>query len=153
LAQSVYEGMFILDAGRYGRDPDGVAGQIPKMIREADGEILVSRLWEERRLAFPIKGQRKGAYWLAYFRVDGAKVPEIRRKCQLSDTILRALFLKVDPRIVDALVEHAKAGPGAPRTEEGGESGAKKEDGEKKGEGRRETAAAGRQASSGSDDG
>lgn len=113
MAESVYEGMFILDAGRYGRDPEGVAGQIPKMIEEAAGQILVSRLWEERRLAFPIKGQRKGAYWLAYFRLDGTKLREIRRKCQLSDTILRSLILKVDPRIVDTLVEHAKAGFGA----------------------------------------
>src|SRR4030065_467767 len=99
--------MFVLDSGRYGRDPEAVAGQIPKMIQEAAGEILVSRLWEERRLVFPIKGQRKGAYWLAYSRLAGARLPKTRRKCQLSDSILRSLILKVDPRIVDALVEHA----------------------------------------------
>ena len=152
MAQAVYEGMFILDAGRYGRDPEGVAGQIPKMIREADGEILVSRLWEERRLAYPIKGQRKGAYWLAYFRIDGGKLPEIRRKCRISDTILRALLLKVDPRIVDTLVEHAKAGPAAARAEAEGEGDKdKKEKGETEGPRRRETAAVGKGTPSDSD--
>ena len=34
----------------------------------------MSRLWDERRLAFPIRGQRKGAYWLTYFRLEAAKV-------------------------------------------------------------------------------
>ena len=80
------------------------------MIQEAGGEILVSRLWEERRLAYPIKGQRKGAYWLTYFRLDGPKLGELTRKCQINENILRVLFLKVDPRIVDALVEHARSG-------------------------------------------
>jgi len=120
LAESVYEGMFLLDSGRYGRDPETVAGQIPKMIQEAGGEILVSRLWEERRLAYPIKGHRKGTYWLTYFRLEGRNLAEMHRKCQLSDDILRVLFVKVDPRIVATLVEHALAGPAALRSEEAG---------------------------------
>ncbi|MEE9603717.1 MAG: 30S ribosomal protein S6 [Thermoguttaceae bacterium] len=110
MAENVYEGMIILNANRYGRDPEAVSGQVPQMINEAGGEMLVSRLWEERRLAYPIEGQRKGAYWLTYFRLDSGKLAEIRRKCQLSDSILRVLFLKVDPRIVDTLVAHATSG-------------------------------------------
>jgi small subunit ribosomal protein S6 len=111
LATNVYEGMFILDSNRYGRNPESVVGQIPKMIEEADGELLISRLWEERRLAYPVKGHRKGTYWLTYFRADGKHVTALERKCQLSETILRALFLKVDPRLVDAMIAHAQVGP------------------------------------------
>jgi len=109
LAVNVYEGMFILDTNRYGREPAGVSGQIGEMVRKHEGELLASRLWEERRLAYPINGQRKGSYWLAYFRLDSSKVARIERECQLSDSILRALILKVDPRIVEALVSHAQA--------------------------------------------
>ncbi len=108
MAANVYEGMFILDANRFGRDPEAISGQIPAMIEKLGGEILVSRLWEERRLAFPIKGQRKGAYWLTYFRLDGGQLVDLRRQCWIADDILRTLFLKVDPRIVDALVTHAQ---------------------------------------------
>lgn len=107
MAVNVYEGMFILDANRYGRDPHGVSGQVPEMIEKAGGEVLVSRLWEERRLAYPINGQRKGAYWLTYFRLDGKELAGVERACRLSETIFRVLMLKVDPRIVDALVSHA----------------------------------------------
>ena len=113
MPQYVYEGMFILDANRYGREPEAASGQIPEMIRAAGGEILVSRLWEERRLAYTIKGHRKGAYWLTYFKLDPGQLGGIQRKCQLAESILRALFLRVDPRIVDTLVAHAQAGPGA----------------------------------------
>jgi small subunit ribosomal protein S6 len=111
LAVNVYEGMFILDSNRYGRDSETVSGQIPAMIEKLGGEMLVSRLWEERRLAYPIKGQRKGTYWLTYFRLDSLRLGDLRRQCQITDEILRVLFLKVEPRIVDALVAHAMSAP------------------------------------------
>ncbi|MFH1267742.1 MAG: 30S ribosomal protein S6, partial [Planctomycetota bacterium] len=66
--------------------------------------------WEERRLAYSIKGRRKGTYWLTYFRIDGEKLTDLNRQCRLRDNILRVLFVKIDPRIVDTLVEHARAG-------------------------------------------
>jgi small subunit ribosomal protein S6 len=102
-----------LDAGRYARDQEGISGQISKVIKDEGGEVLVSRLWEERRLAFPIKGQRKGVYWLTYFRLEGDKLSAVRQKFRLSESVLRVLFVKVDPRIVDTLVAHALAGPAA----------------------------------------
>jgi small subunit ribosomal protein S6 len=119
--------LFILDANQYGRDPNKISGQIPQMIEQASGEIMVSRLWEERRLAYPIKGHRKGTYWLTYFRIDGTRLPEIQRQCEMNDTILRSLMLKVDPRIVDALVAHAQEAPIRASTEDEAEDGEKSE--------------------------
>jgi small subunit ribosomal protein S6 len=115
VAVNVYEGMFILDSNRYSRDTVGVSSQISEMITKLGGEILASRLWEERRLAYPIDGHRKGAYWLTYFKVDSNQITTLTRQCQLSDSIIRTLFLKVDPRIVDVLVSHALAGPASLR--------------------------------------
>jgi small subunit ribosomal protein S6 len=111
LAAIVYEGMFILDSNRYGRDPETVSQQIPAMIEKLGGEMLVTRLWDERRLAYPVKGHRKGTYWLTYFRLEGGKLGDLRRQCQITDDIVRVLFLKVEPRIVDALVAHALSAP------------------------------------------
>jgi small subunit ribosomal protein S6 len=110
LADIVYEGMFILDSNQYARDPDGVSGQVVAMIQEAGGEILVSRFWEERRLAYPIDGHRKGVYWLTYFRINSQRLIEIQRRCHITESILRFLFLKVDERIVETLVNHARVG-------------------------------------------
>jgi len=114
LAQNVYEGLFIFDSNRYARDPGGVSGQIAEFIRKCGGETIVSRLWEERRLAYPINGQRKGTYWLSYFKLDSQQLSTIERECQLSESVLRCLLLKVDPRIVNALVSHATSVAGEP---------------------------------------
>jgi len=109
--EHAYEGMFILDSNRYGRDPAGVSGQIAAIITKLGGTMLISRMWEERRLAYPINGQRKGTYWMTYFRLDSQKLTTLNRDCQLNENIVRSLVLKVNPRIIDALVQHALAGP------------------------------------------
>lgn len=109
MAQNVYEGLFILDSNRYSRDPGGVSAQVSDFVQKLGGEVLVSRLWEERRLAYPIKGQRKGTYWLTYFRLEGKQLTALERECQLSESIMRSLVIKIDPRIVEALVSHATA--------------------------------------------
>ena len=108
MERNVYECLFIFDSNRYARDPNKVSSAIPAMVEELNGEILANRLWNEQRLAYPIKGQRKGTYWLTYFRLDSDRVTEFNRACRLNDNILRNLTLKVDPRLVDALVSHAQ---------------------------------------------
>jgi small subunit ribosomal protein S6 len=111
LAQIVYEALIIFDSTRYGRDQDGVPGQVTELIEKLGGEVLVSRLWDERRLAYPINGQRKGTYWLIYFRMESTRLPELKQPCSINDDILRVMFLRIEPRIVDALVSHAKTAP------------------------------------------
>ena len=107
MAENVYEGMFIFDSATFGRNSDDVSGGVNQMIEAAGGEILASRLWMDgRRLAYPINGQRKGTYWLTYFRLKGGELAGVERQAQLNDAILRQLFIKIDPRIVDALVQH-----------------------------------------------
>jgi small subunit ribosomal protein S6 len=107
LDKTLYEGMFILDSGRYSRDNAGVVSELEEIIRSHGGEIEISRLYEERRLAYPIKGHRKGTYWLTYFRIDGPQIPLITRQCEINDTILRQLFLKVHPKLTEAILAHA----------------------------------------------
>ena len=106
----VYEGMFILDATKFARDPAGMSQQVANLITQFGGTILAARLWDERKLAYPINGHRKGVYWLTYFKMDGGNVAQLERQCEITDDIVRKLILKVDPRMADALVQHALAG-------------------------------------------
>ncbi len=106
--ENVYEGLFILNANRYSQDPGAVSGAVTNLIESQGGTILVSRLWEERRLAYPIGGQRKGTYWLTYFRLDGQKIPAINELANRNNDFLRHLLIRIDPRIVDTLVSHAQ---------------------------------------------
>ena len=110
----VYEGLFILDSNRYARDRDGVARDVEGLVEAAGGELLVSRLWEERRLAYAIKGQRKGAYWLMYFRLPTAHLGDLTRQCDINDAILRQLFVRLPDSLVDPIIAHAKGEATAP---------------------------------------
>src|SRR5438477_4709290 len=114
--------MVILDPNKYAQDPGGVSSHIPNLIAKAGGEVLVSRLWQEQRLAYPIGNHKKGAYWLTYFRIDGNKLDEFDRELRINESIVRHLTLKVEPRLVEALVEHAKGGQ-KPRTAEAAPAG------------------------------
>lgn len=116
MAERVYEGMFLLDANKYSRDPSGVSGRVAEIIEKAGGEVLVTRLWAEQKLAYQIGKHRKGAYWLTYFRLDPSRLGELNRASQLNGDVLRHLFLSVEPRLVETLVRHASgtASEGAP---------------------------------------
>lgn len=122
MANNVYECMVILDPNKYAQDPGGMGAQIPNLVSKFGGEVLVSRLWQEQKMAYPIDGHKKGAYWLTYFRLDPLKLVEFNREVRINDTILRCLTLKVEPRLVDALVEHAKGGQRARPAAEAPES-------------------------------
>jgi small subunit ribosomal protein S6 len=106
----VYEGLFILDSNAFARDRDGLPRTVNGFIEEAGGQIEVSRLWEERRLAYPIKGQRKGSYWITYFRLPTDKLTELTRQCEIFDSILRQLFIRLPSALVEPILEHARSG-------------------------------------------
>lgn len=107
MATQCYDCFFLFDSNKYNRDPGGVAAQLHKIIEEHTGEILASRLWEERKLAYQIDGHSKGTYWMTYFNMDTSKLPEFNRACQLDENILRHLVTRVDPRLIETLVAHA----------------------------------------------
>ena len=68
----------------------------------------------------------KGTYWLTYFRLDGDRHKELEREFQLNETVMRTLILKVDPRLVEALVQHATGATTAAEGKETATAGADK---------------------------
>ena len=114
--------MFIFNANAYARNPAGAANNIEEMVKALDGEILASRLFDERKLAYPINGHRKGVYWLTYANMESTSIVKFNRACKLNDIILRHMVVKIDPRLVDAMVSVAQgkvpeAAPAAPAAE------------------------------------
>jgi small subunit ribosomal protein S6 len=107
VADNAYEAMFILDSNRYAKEGAELTAKVAQLIEGLGGKVLVARLWDERRMAYPIRGQRKGTYWLTYFRLDASKLAPLNEQVQRNEGVLRHLVLKVDPRIIDTLVAHA----------------------------------------------
>ncbi len=92
----LYEGMFLIDSSQAGADWDGIMAAIRTILEKAGAEIDSMRKWDDRRLAYEIKGKSRGTYILSYFRVDGERIQDIERAVQLSEKIMRVLILSAE---------------------------------------------------------
>jgi small subunit ribosomal protein S6 len=129
---NVYECMFLLDTNKVAGDVPAAAQQLHAILERNHAEILASRPWDERRLAYPIGNHKKGLYYLTYFRTDGKNLVNIDHDCKLSELILRQLVLRIEPKMVDIMLnlardEHAVALHSM--TEESSDNGDRPEDG------------------------
>ena len=90
--KQTYEGMFLVDAG----NPDFQAASEPARValERSEAEILSIRPWDERRLAYEIRGRRRGLYILAYFKAPPERLADLERDCQLDERVLRVLVLR-----------------------------------------------------------
>ena len=96
VTDNLYEGMFLVDAARAGSDWDGVISTIKRILERAGAEIISIRKWDDRKLAYEIKGQSRGVYILCYFKVDGEKIQAIEKNIRLSEQIMRAMILNAE---------------------------------------------------------
>lgn len=115
MADNTYEGMFLLDSGKFASNPDGVTKEVLGILEKVGATVLASRPWQDGKLAYPIDNHKKGLYFLAYFRMDGVQLPAVLRACKLNETVIRQLILKVDPALVEPLLAIV-SGEGAPLT-------------------------------------
>lgn len=117
---NTYEGMFLLDSTKVAVSWDDSVKHVHDILTKHSSEIVASRPWDDRRLAYPVEGHKKGTYLLTYFKTEGANVSEIEADFQLSDVVLRDLILKIPPKLVDHLVNQAMTStPGGEEEEEG----------------------------------
>jgi small subunit ribosomal protein S6 len=108
MAANVYECMFILDSSKVAGNLDNADKQIRAILEKHSAEVLVSRLWDERKFTYPIKKQKKGIYYLTYFSSEGKNLVAIESDCTLNEMILRLMILKIHPKLVDTMLSLAK---------------------------------------------
>jgi small subunit ribosomal protein S6 len=118
--------MLILDSNKYNSNPTDVVNQVHTLLERHHAEVLASRPWDERRLAYPVNGHKKGTYYLIYFRSEGPNLNGLEGDFHLNEAILRYMTLKIDPKLVDTMLalardEHAFALQSPGLAEEGTE--------------------------------
>lgn len=91
----VYEAMFLLSQAT-AADFKGAIEHIDEVLARGHAKVLAMRKWDERRLAYEVKGQKRGVYILTYFTCKGSDVAHIERDCNLSEKIMRAMILRCD---------------------------------------------------------
>jgi small subunit ribosomal protein S6 len=92
---NTYEGMFLMTQGD-AADLDAATGHIRHLFDRANADVIALRKWDERRLAYEIDHNKRGTYFLSYFSCDPANIDGLSRDCNLSETIVRAMFLRAD---------------------------------------------------------
>ena len=80
-----YECLFLLDPTKTATDMDGVKTQLHDTLEKYGAEIVASRKWDDRKLAYPIKGHKKGVYHLTTSRSDSKKIAEIDHDFRLNE--------------------------------------------------------------------
>jgi len=91
-----YEAMFLLDNREVKKGWDYAKG-IPLSILEKNGAKIVSaRRWDERKLAYEIKKQKRATFLLVFFEAPPEKISLLNREIQLTEGILRHLILVHD---------------------------------------------------------
>jgi small subunit ribosomal protein S6 len=96
ITKQLYEGMFLVDVAKASSDWDGVISNITKILEKSGAEIISIKKWDDRKLAYDIKGQSRGVYIISYFKVDGPKIQEIEKNLRLSEQIMRLLILNAE---------------------------------------------------------
>ena len=97
-----YEAMFLFDP-TFGASFENCETEIRRLMDRAEGELVFCRKWDDRRLAFKIRGCKRGVYVLTYFKAKPEKVVSLERDVRLSENILRVLVLRADDVTPEAM--------------------------------------------------
>ncbi len=95
-SQPLYEGMFLFNPSEIGSSLATATELVQQVLDRANAEVVAIYKWDDRKLAYDIKNQKRGLYMLAYFKADGGKIPGLERDVNLSEQITRVMVLRAD---------------------------------------------------------
>jgi len=92
---NIYEGFFLF-AQSAAVNLQAATDHLDELLKRADVEVVSFRKWDERRLAFEVKGNKRGVYFLVYFRAAPSRLVSLERDCNLSEHLLRSMITRAD---------------------------------------------------------
>ena len=90
-----YEAMFLIGPAATQENEGGVA-LVRALVERHGGQLLHLKKWDERRLTYEIKKQKRGTYVIAFFKASGNAITPLEREVKLSDDFLRVLVTRAD---------------------------------------------------------
>ena len=117
--EHLYEGMFLVDSGKFAMDPDSVTNDILAVLKRAGATVVAHRPWQDGKLAYEINGMKKGLHYIVCFTMPGSGMKTLIRQCQLSETVVRQMVINHPQSIFDATVASI-SGTAVPQVADGG---------------------------------
>ncbi len=108
---NLYEGLFLMSQSAVGGGLGAAIDHVREALGRIDAEVITLRKWDERKLSYAVKRQKRGTYLLALFRADGTRLTEVENTCNLSELVLRVMMTRCDHMgqvEYDAELEEAK---------------------------------------------
>ncbi len=102
--EKLYEGMFLVDSGKFAMDSDAIVGDIMTVLKKAGATVVAHRPWQDGKLAYEINGMKKGMHYIVCFTMPGAGMKTLVRQAQLSETIVRQMVITQPREVFDATV-------------------------------------------------
>lgn len=90
-----YEGLFLFPQSAVS-DLQSAADHVLEILDRGGAQVISFKKWDERRLAYEVRGNKRGLYFLVYFQADGSRLAHIERDCNLSEKLLRAMITRAD---------------------------------------------------------
>lgn len=91
-----YEIMFIVKTTIESEKQKKTIDTMKKIITDGKGKIVETKEMGERKLAYPIKQELNGYYYVLKVEASSDVVSEFDRRASLDETILRHLIIKLD---------------------------------------------------------
>lgn len=111
---TLYEAMYILDPSLPEDEAAELMESFEEIVREAGGEVVGTRDFRTRRLAYPIDRHTHGAYKLLYFHAEGDVVETLRSEMAIRQAVIRSRVFVANPLAI--------VGGGEEAQEEGAEA-------------------------------
>ena len=92
-----YEGFFLLNTSRITPEGGGATKTVGDLLKKHGAAIVRVDVWDERKLAYAVKDQKRGTYVLAHFEAASPAVAAIRNEVNISEDVLRAIVLRHEP--------------------------------------------------------
>jgi small subunit ribosomal protein S6 len=108
MSSNLYEALIMLDTSKVAGDLAAAQQQLQAIMDRNKVEVLASRPWDERRLIYPVGGQKKALYYLIYFRSTGEHVLGIEHDLKLNEMVLRTMILKIEPKLEETMLTIAR---------------------------------------------
>ena len=93
---ALYEAMFLLDNQVVRQDWSKAKAVVTDLLEKHGATVKSARRWDERRLAYPIKKRNRATFLLTYTEIPVDGIAPLRRDLELSENVLRYLFLSTD---------------------------------------------------------
>ena len=90
---NTYEAVVILTTKLSDEDKDAVKNKISDLI-SAQGEVISVDDWKTKKLAYEIKHETEGAYYLYTFKANPEFIAEFERVLRIDTNVLKCMVIK-----------------------------------------------------------